>query len=87
MIIDQRAPTYSLALSNSGHLGVKLGGNITPYHALEVGGDASIYGYMRLDATYPADGTGVLTGSLFKATTGALYYKSDGGTVTLIAPN
>lgn len=87
MIIDQRAPTYSLALSNSGHLGVKLGGNIAPYHALEVGGDASFDGYVRFGTTYPIDGTGVLAGSMFRGVDGALYYKSTGSTVTLIAPN
>ena len=87
MIIDQRAPTYSLALSNSGHLGVNLGGNIAPYHSLEVGGDASVDGYIRFGTTFATDGTGVLAGSMFKGTDGALYYKSTGGTVTMIAPN
>lgn len=40
---------------------------------------------VRFQATYPVDGSGVSNGSLFKGVGGALYYKGDSGTVTLIA--
>lgn len=87
MIIDSRAPTYSLAVGQGGHVAINLGGNTNPYHSLEVGGDAAVNGYVRLQTTFANDGTGVLNGSIFKGVSGGLYYKSDGGTVTLIAPN
>lgn len=42
---------------------------------------------LNLGTSYPVDGTGVINGSMFKGTDGALYYKGGAGTVTLIAPN
>ena len=43
--------------------------------------------YIIFEDTFPTTGVGVENGSQFKGTDGALYYKSDAGTVTQIAPN
>jgi len=44
-------------------------------------------GYHQYTSAFPTSGAGVPNGSQFKGTDGALYYKGDGGTVTLVAPN
>lgn len=46
-----------------------------------------INGILTITKTHPVNGAGIKNGSLFKGVDGALYYKSDAGNVTLIAPN
>lgn len=74
----------ALTVLQSGNIGI---GTVLPLYKLEITGNLAVGGFEKIIATFPTDGTGVDNGSIFKATTGALYYKSDGGTVTLIAPN
>ena len=74
----------ALTVLQSGNIGI---GTVLPLYKLEITGNLAVGGFSKIISTFPTDGTGVDNGSIFKATTGALYYKSDGGTVTLIAPN
>jgi len=46
-----------------------------------------IDGVFKISTSFPISGSSVQNGSIFKGDDGALYYKSDAGTVTLIAPN
>ncbi len=55
--------------------------------AKTIGDEILVNGFLKLNVSYNPRGTSIDNGSIFKGTDGALYYKSDGGTVTQIAPN
>lgn len=46
--------------------------------------EVKLNGFLKLNSSFPIDGTGVDNGSLFKGVDGNLYWKDDGGTVTQI---
>jgi len=52
-----------------------------------IGTEIKIGGYIHFPTGGHKAGSQVPNGSLFKGTDGALYYKSDAGTVTQLAPN